>query len=151
MFEPNALTIKDLSRGVVWASSLNTVQEDKTVFLSVLNASNRDVYVHKDVLIGSLCHAEEAESSEDDSSDSEDEREKIKMDVRKIKIGEHLKTSERNELFQLLEKYKHVFQWSEFGTNRTNLTEHRINTGNAAPIKQRSNRLPQAAQDEVER
>lgn len=36
-------------------------------------------------------------------------------------------------------------------TNWTNLTEHKINTGDAAPIKQRSYWLPQAAQDEVER
>ncbi|CAF0961319.1 unnamed protein product [Brachionus calyciflorus] len=122
------MSVKDLARGIVWASSLNTVQEDVTVLLSVLNASGKDVFVDKEAVIGY-----------------------IEMDVRKIKIGESPETSESNQLFQLLEKYKHVFQWSEFSTDRTNLTEHRINTENALPIKQRSHRLLQAAQDEVER
>ncbi|CAF1030452.1 unnamed protein product [Brachionus calyciflorus] len=151
MFEPNALTVKDLSNGIVLASSLNTVQEDKSVFLSVMNTTSKDVYISKNSLVGSLCYAEEAISSTEETAEENLPKEDIKMDVRKIKIGDSLDTTQRNELFLLLEKYKHVFQWSEFGMDRTNLTEHRINTGNAAPIKQRPYRLPQAAQDEVER
>ena len=121
MFEPNALSIEDLSRGIVWASSLNMVQEDKNILLSALNATKRDVFVRKDISIGSLCYAEEATSNEEELfNEFDNERENIKMNVGKIKIGENLKKSERNEIFLLLEKYKHVFQWSEFGYSRTN-------------------------------
>ncbi|RNA29856.1 hypothetical protein BpHYR1_051418 [Brachionus plicatilis] len=67
------------------------------------------------------------------------------MELRKIKISENLDTSERIQLFRLLEKKQAFFQSSELGTYRTNLTEHHINTDNAAPIKQRLNK------DEVKR
>ncbi|CAF0903377.1 unnamed protein product [Brachionus calyciflorus] len=59
MFEPKVMSIRDLACGIVLASSLNTVQEDGTVFLSVLNASGKDVFVDKEAVIGCLCYAEE--------------------------------------------------------------------------------------------
>ena len=77
--------------------------------------------------------------------------ENVRMNLGDIRMGKNLTKEQRNQLFRLLEKYKHVFEWSEFCPTSTTLTEHKINTGNAAPIRQRPYRLPQAAQKEVQR
>ena len=54
LFEPSQLTVKDLSRGVVWASSLNEVRSDNTIYLSVMNATNKETFVDKETLVGNL-------------------------------------------------------------------------------------------------
>ena len=48
-------------------------------------------------------------------------------------------------------KYKDTFKWSEYDIGTTSLTEHKIDTRNANPIRIKPFRLPQAAQEEVER
>ena len=58
---------------------------------------------------------------------------------------------EREKLIKLIVKYKNVFKWSEFDMGVSDVTKHKIDTGDADPIKQRAYRIPQIAQEEVER
>ncbi|KAL3862869.1 hypothetical protein ACJMK2_008815 [Sinanodonta woodiana] len=81
------------------------------------------------------------------------------------KEPEHLKTlieesrktlseHQQDHLRKLLCKYESVFAKSKSDLGRTNIVQHKINTGNANPIKQHPRRLPlskrQAAEDEID-
>ncbi|CAF1130014.1 unnamed protein product, partial [Brachionus calyciflorus] len=90
-FEPKEVKIKDLTRGIEWASSLNTVKEDGTVLISVLNAKDEVFFVDKEAVVGFFFYAEEfrvTDDSQDSKREQENKKEDIKMDVRKIKIVE---------------------------------------------------------------
>ncbi|PFX34758.1 Retrovirus-related Pol polyprotein [Stylophora pistillata] len=63
----------------------------------------------------------------------------------------YLSDEEERQVTQLLIKYKHVFSLSDGDVDRTSLLQHRINTGNAAPIPQTPRRTPPWKQAEVER
>ena len=55
---------------------------------------------------------------------------------------ETLPGTELTKLTQLLYKYQDIFKSPDGQLGRTNLVKHRIDTGNAVPIKQRPRRLP---------
>ena len=59
--------------------------------------------------------------------------------------------SKKDALRSLLFKYSTVFQFSEYDVGRSSLVEHRINTGDAQPIRQKQYRLPAAAIEEVDK
>ncbi|PFX19642.1 hypothetical protein AWC38_SpisGene15927 [Stylophora pistillata] len=63
----------------------------------------------------------------------------------------YLSDKEERQVTQLLIKYKHVFSLSDGEVGRTSLLQHRINPGNAAPIRQAPQRTPSWKQAEVER
>ena len=54
----------------------------------------------------------------------------------------HLNESEKADFSRLLCKYSSVFSSSSEDIGRTNLVQHTINTGHAAPIRQPPRRLP---------
>ena len=54
----------------------------------------------------------------------------------------HLNESEKADFGRLLCKYSSVFSSSSEDIGRTNLVQHTINTGHAAPIRQPPRRLP---------
>ena len=54
----------------------------------------------------------------------------------------YLGPQQRQELGSLLAEYQHSFAQSSSDLGRTSLVEHRIDTGNARPIKQPPRRLP---------
>ena len=51
----------------------------------------------------------------------------------------------------LITKYKAAFQWSEYDVGTTNVTQHKIDTGDAKPVKQKQYRMPQMAQAEIDK
>ena len=58
------------------------------------------------------------------------------------KSSEGLTQDEKQKLLDLLLKYQESFSKNEWDLGLTNLTEHPINTGNAAPVKQPPRRVP---------
>lgn len=152
MFEPKSPSISDLSRGVVWANSVGNVQDDGTIYVSVLNASNNDTVIENGTVIGVVNEAEVVDDQAEDVQDvKKSSEQEMKIDFSKIKINQELSIKDRNNLVKLILKYVDVFQWSEFEMGNSNGTEHKINTGDATPLRQRAYRLPQAAQEEVDR
>ena len=63
---------------------------------------------------------------------------------------EHLKLKEKEKLGRVLNTFSNVFAKTSNDLGKTSLTEHRIETGNAAPIKQLPRRLPNALRQVVE-
>lgn len=64
--------------------------------------------------------------------------------------GCKLNNRQKGELRSLLKKYNHVFSKTENDRGLTNLVEHRIDTGDARPIKQPPRRVPFHLRDELE-
>jgi len=56
-----------------------------------------------------------------------------------------LSVVERLEAIELLHTYQDVFSKNEYDLGRTSLTKHRIDTGDARPIKQGLRRQPQTS------
>ena len=142
MFEPYKADELSLREGLVWANSLNNINEDGTITVSVLNTSDNDVLIKIDRRIGGVCELfsiikERANKSSEPSA---------KKDwLEKVVVNESLSEKQRIELNTLIEKHKNVFQLSEFDVGLTTKAKHTIDTGNAKPIKQNPYRLPQAA------
>ena len=65
--------------------------------------------------------------------------------VKKLNVGKELTKAETNQVHNLLQKYKTVFQLNDNDYGETNITEHSIETGDAKPLEQRQYRLPQIA------
>lgn len=64
---------------------------------------------------------------------------------------EHLPKGEKDSAELLLRRFQEVFANGETDLGRTNLVQHRINTGDHQPIKQAPRRVPLAKQGEVDR
>ena len=61
----------------------------------------------------------------------------------------HLTPTQRKKVEDLIVNHQGLFAMEKF-TGRTNIIQHRINTGDAAPVRQAPRRLPFAKRDEVE-
>lgn len=68
-----------------------------------------------------------------------------------IKSGEHLSPQEKVLLQDVLLSYSDVFAKNEFDRGNFTATEHNIEPGDAAPIKQRLHRTPVSYVDEEEK
>ncbi|KAK3743518.1 hypothetical protein QZH41_015906, partial [Actinostola sp. cb2023] len=66
------------------------------------------------------------------------------------KSGNELSSAQREKLSALLIEYADIFTCSPGDLGRTNLVEHRINTGDTIPIKQPARRLPMHRRAEAE-
>ncbi|KAK3728413.1 hypothetical protein QZH41_020432 [Actinostola sp. cb2023] len=66
------------------------------------------------------------------------------------KSGNELSNAQREKLSALLIEYADIFACSSGDLGRTNLVEHRINTGDTIPIKQPARRLPMHRRAEAE-
>ncbi len=111
----------DLVKGVVWASSICDVNEDKTIVVSVINLTEEDASFRQDMEIGEWEEAEilPVEEPEDpklivDGSINWDE----------IQINPSLADKDKKQVKKLVEQYKDTFQWSEYDIGKTNLAEH---------------------------
>ena len=65
--------------------------------------------------------------------------------------SEHLNSNQREDVAALLTEFADVFAASADDLGRTGVVKHRINTGNASPIKQAARRLPMHQKLEAER
>ncbi|CAG2208722.1 unnamed protein product [Mytilus edulis] len=69
-----------------------------------------------------------------------------------FKSGSKLLSETQTLQFQrLLQKYSNAFAKSKNDLGCTDMIQHKINTGNAAPVKQNPRRLPVAMQEEADR
>jgi hypothetical protein len=63
------------------------------------------------------------------------------------KSSEHLQDREKQQFAELLTKYQDAFSKSADDLGRTDRVQHRINTGNANPIRHPPRRLPLGKRD----
>jgi uncharacterized cysteine cluster protein YcgN (CxxCxxCC family) len=73
----------------------------------------------------------------------------MKHRLKQLQTGKSLSSEQRVLLLKRLEKNVDVFQWNPNEIGRTKLVEHKIPTGNAAPIQKRQYPIPSVARDNM--
>ena len=139
ILEPN---ISLAERGVLIARVLvSPVQQ--TVPIQIINPGAETIKLYRGTNIGSLEHV-----SFDDPAFIDEKCSEIPNQPRFD--TNHLDPEERKHLDSLLKNYSDVFADKISDLGSTSLAEHKIDTGNAQPIKQLPRRLPNVLKSVVE-
>ena len=158
MLQPSSSVLNDF--GIVPAKSLHSKIEN-TIPVLLYNPNNEDIIIGPDVVLGSLDEVEVVIEEESETSKCS----KVTFSTngnKKIlpehvcdlfeRSSEHLNPQESSQLFNFLCEYGDVFSKGDFDIGHSSLVEHKIDVGNANPIKQHPRRLgPEAriAADEL--
>lgn len=129
LVEPNTT----LKNGLQVARTLTNVVCGVGI-VRVANPTNSPVTVHRDTRLGWAASIHDVQlgiTAPGDSCDGEE----LHFD-----IGPHLQPSEEGELLSLMRKFRHLFTGKHNPIQRTNITEHVIDTGDSPPIRQQSYR-----------
>ena len=162
LIESNTYLTNDT--GLLVARSLVNLKQN-TVPVRVANVSDQIVKIKKGTRLVKLESVKEVCNFDKGESKQNDEHIAYVNKIEHSKLGdlpEHLKPlvektsdslspTEHDEVTQLLYKYQDIFKSPEGRLGRTDLVKHRLDTGNAIPIKQRPRRLPMAQQDVVDK
>ena len=162
LIESNTYLTNDT--GLLVARSLVNLKQN-TVPVRVANVSDQIVKIKKGTRLAKLESVKEVCNFDKGESKQNDEHIAYVNKIEHSKLGdlpEHLKPlvektsdslspTEHDEVTQLLYKYQDIFKSPEGRLGRTDLVKHRLDTGNAIPIKQRPRRLPMAQQDVVDK
>lgn len=118
---------------------------EKEKFVSIQNFNDTETVVYPKMKLGVCESYYEMETAQVRHTAILDGEEKILPDYLKDvweRSSVNLTKEESGKLAQLLTKYQGAFAKSSADIGRTNLVQHEINTGNAAPIRQPPRRLP---------
>ncbi len=138
---------------------VDTKNED--VVLRVLNVTQETICVHEGTIVANFdpiceirtkeepkkCNSVHAGANQNDVNSSQLPEHLVEMWDRSIS---DLNEDQQSRLQQLLMKHYDLFAKSKDDLGVTDLVEHRINTGDAQPVRQRARRLP-IQQREVEK
>ncbi|MCD1431043.1 DDE-type integrase/transposase/recombinase [Klebsiella pneumoniae] len=147
MFEPRVHD-QEVGRGIAVGKSL--VNISKAVPVRVMNTNYYPVTLRKGTVLGHCCSI----SSVVRSVSAPEKPDKKSLDEVKDLLSESRKnlTLEQKKKFdKLLNEYYDVFDTGHGSKGRTNVTQHKIDTGNARPIRQTARRLPLAKREEADR
>ena len=157
------------SSGLLVGRTLVSAQED-VVPVQVINCGNEPVTLHSNQLLGWCESVHWCESSERNRASTYWEINAIKKRVvkedaiekntneRQVSVPahltdlferstQHLDEKQREQLAGMLHQYGDIFSAFKGDVGRTGLVKHKIDTGNARPIKQPPRRLPFAKRE----
>jgi hypothetical protein len=139
--------------GTIWAKSINKLEPNGTLWVSVVNITDKPVKIKKNALVGTINGVEESELLEANELREicdEQEEESAEQKLNKLKYGE-LNDVQREQIKSLLRKYIGVFNWNDVrGNSTTPLTKHAIDVGNNKPFKMKQYRVPHNLKQEME-
>ncbi|CAF0944553.1 unnamed protein product, partial [Brachionus calyciflorus] len=148
LFEPASNYSGDLDKGIIWSRNVGTVSEKGKLVVSMMNVLNSEATVEPGTTDGEW---EETEIVEDAEPEEKLLNQEGDINWESIKINPKLSIKKQNKVRKLISKYKAAFQWSEYDVGTTNVTQHKIDTVDAKPLKQKQYRMPQMAQVEIEK
>ncbi|KAJ3641514.1 hypothetical protein Zmor_028019 [Zophobas morio] len=137
---------RDSTHKLLIASTL--VKTDRDIPLRVANVFPNAVSIRKGEIIG-MCEpvARVLNCEEEDV-----ENESKEGDTKGLEVNwDQLSARERKLAKGLIRRHRNVFVSEEEPFGKTNILEHRINTGDTQPIRQAPRRLPLAKQEEATR
>ena len=132
-------------KGVLVARVIVQPREQK-VPIQIINPGTSPIKLYKGMTVGQLQQVDE-ELGDPTFIDPEQEistGDKIKFEL------EYLLSEERERMENLLNEHQDVFAKNSGDLGLTTLVEHRIDTGDAVPIKQQPRRLPNSLRTAVE-
>ena len=119
------------------------------VCVRVMNVSNHPVTLQKDLLVSDL-HPIPSIAREDASADSNIP---FYEDLEKVIAGipDDVSPEQRDHLINLVMEFQDVFSRDEFDLGETKIVQHRIETGDSAPIRQPLRRQPLLQAQEIDK
>src|SRR5678815_3347756 len=117
----------------------------------VINLSEQPVRLCRDQMIGELHPVQVNEEEEIEKSEVENEPENPIADGLMKDLPEVVPPEARESLRRLLVEYKDVFSASEGDLRKTMVCEHKIDTGDARPVRQPFRRQPIPYRDAIDR
>ncbi len=140
-----------LRNGALVARSVNNLSKDGSLVVSVVNTNKRPIRLKKNVIIGSINALDEEDIMNGDEEKEmliEEDELNLAKRIDSLKFGE-LNERQSEQVRNLLKKYSSVFNWNEGESSTTNVAEHKIDVGDARPIKRKQYRIPQNLKKEV--
>ncbi|KAL5505693.1 hypothetical protein EMCRGX_G007162 [Ephydatia muelleri] len=140
-----------LSHGVIVARAI-TCPSDGLVPIRILNPRECSIELKKGTELAKMDHIEQGSIlnvSVTTSRESSTTNQRLWEMVNKV--GDCLRTKEKEQLYVLLQEYADVFCFRSNELGRTSVLRHHINIENASPIHQLPRRVPQARREEVRR
>jgi len=118
--------------------------------IRIVNLGERVVRLVKDQSIGGLHPVQVTEPARDDQKEEERSGSSL-TDGLMNDIPEEVPEQAKTALRELLTKFEDVFSATEGDLGRTNITEHKIDTGTARPIRQPLRRQPLPYRDAIDK
>ena len=137
----------------MWANSVAKNSEKGKVMITAMNVTEQDIDFKEENVVSTLSVVE---SSWITTVDEFNEKKRVSSQTRssveeRVSIGEEVTKEEREKLLNLIVEHQSSFQWDDSSYGHTDVVEHKINTGDTKPIKQRQYRLSPLASAKIER
>ena len=139
ILEPN-MTLS--SKGVLVARVVVRPKEQR-VPIQIINPGKETVMLYRGMKVGNLQQVDDVDMS-DPVFTSKDTKSEVDFDLN------HLQPEEKSQMEHLLNSHSNIFSTSSGDLGLTSLSEHKIETQDAVPIKQLPRRLPNALRPVVE-
>ena len=140
--------------GLLVAKSLISMKNE-IVPLRVINLNTESKKVYRDTIVATIEPVNETEVEKINSINVVENEKKDELPDHMTELFErsceNLDEEQKIVLKQLLMKYPDVFSKSKSDLGLTNLVEHKIDTGDAKPIKQRPYRIPLSKREQAEK
>ena len=153
------------AKGILVGSTLVDVSDGKPLFVRVLNVSDEPQTIGANTVVALAKPINDITVLNEPGSDTADlpavinesmgdsPEESLPQPLHELweRSSKHLTKGESSKMANLLLKYKHVFSLTDSDLGKTDLVQHRINTDNAVPIRQRPRRTSPWKQEEIKR
>ena len=139
ILEPN-MTLS--SKGVLVARVVFRPKEQR-VPIQIINPGKETVKLYRGMKVGNLQQVDDVDMT-DPVFTSKDTKSEVDFDLN------HIQPEEKSQMEHLLNSHSNIFSSSSGDLGLTSLSEHKIETQDAVPIKQLPQRLPNALRPVVE-
>ena len=140
IFEPSK---SFMSKYIVPVSTNVSIPTDSTIPIRMVNLSDSDIVIKENTKLGTASNIDMIVKH----INNETPKKLPFFSFEKSKIN----SEEKNDLYNLLKKYKTVFAQSEYDLGRTNVLKHTIPLESNVPIKQHPYRMEYANREESNR
>lgn len=143
-----SVLIERVNNDFPWKMARTLVKATNVSAVRILNPSDREQVIKKGTLIGTC--EEVAWMRQLQDLPTGNKIRSAKFDVSTLLENCDLTKGEMDKAMKMLLQYAGIFSTNDADIGRTGLVQHKINTGNEIPIRQRPRRLPVAREKEVE-
>jgi hypothetical protein len=147
-FEPFDLS----NRGIILAKSVNKMVQGKFP-VSAINYTDTPIKLSKNLPLGMVYSPSEIydECAVNAFESSNEEKTPMPEDIlQKLNINKNLNENQKNAIGKLLSKYSNVVSQSSSDLGRTQVTKHRVDTGDHLPLRSAPYHAPQITRERIE-